>query len=107
MQFNNTKLAYEYLKKSIAVFVGAMLFLGVILSNLYVAEELVHDCTGEECPICQTIAECEAFVSRISTGLIVIAAAFAIGLILCKEIRIFCKEVLFETPISNKVRLNN
>lgn len=107
MQDKNTSWVFEYLRKSVAVIVGAMLFLGVFLSNLYVAEEFVHDCIGEECPICETIDECEAFVNRISTGLILVAVALLAVVSVLKTIEIATEEVFFETLVSEKVRLNN
>ncbi len=107
MRDNEAKKAYEYMRKSIAILVGAMLFLGVFFSDIFIAREYVHDCTGEECPICQTIAECEAFISRVSSFLVMIAAAFMVALCLCKAVDIFCEILLFETLISKKVRLNN
>ena len=107
MMNHNTETVYEYMRKSVAVFVGVMLFLGVLLSNLYIAEEFVHDCTGDECPICQTIAECEAFVHRISTGLIIIFAALFAVLFLLKIFEGVAEELPSVTPVSEKVRLNN
>ncbi|MBQ8030353.1 MAG: hypothetical protein IJ260_02265 [Butyrivibrio sp.] len=107
MQDHSTNAVYEYVRKGVAVIVGAMLFLGVLFSNLYVAEEFVHDCTGEECPICQTIAECEAFVNRISTGLIVFAVALLAVLSVLKTVENITEGALLVTLVSEKVRLNN
>ena len=107
MNGHNTEKVYEYLRKSIAVIAGAMLFLSVFLSNLYIAEEFVHDCCGEECPICSTIEECEAFISRVGTGLVVIAAALFAAICFVKSVKVFTQELTFVTPVSEKVRLNN
>ncbi len=98
---------YGHLRQSIAIIVGAMLFLGVLFSCLYITEEFVHDCTGDECPICRTIAECEAFVDRISTGLIVIISAFFAAFSLLKTVEIPALKLPMATPVSVKVRLNN
>lgn len=107
MQDHNAENVYGFIKKSIALIVGAMLFLSVFFSKLYIAEEFVHDCSGEECPICQTIAECEAFINKISTGLVMFVAAFLMVISLSKIVATVNEAVCLATPVAKKVRLNN
>ncbi len=107
MQEHSSEVAYEYMRKSIAVIIGAILLLGVIFSNIYIASEYVHDCTGEECPICHTISECEAFISRVSSCLAIFAVTILTIICLLGIVLVFGKEVLCKTPVSMKVRLNN
>ncbi len=106
--FNSkTDSKFAYVKNSIAAFIGVALLLGVLFSTFYVAHEYVHDCTGEDCPICQYIAECEAFVNHVSTGVVFICAAIVAVLAISDTVSMFTRDGLFTTLVEQKVRLNN
>ena len=97
----------RYMRSGIAAFIGAMLLIGMLFSHIYIANEYHHDCTGEECPICQCIAECEAFVNQISTGVILFIAIAAVIFAVSKTVQSFKGDFLSNTLVSFKVRLNN
>ncbi|AOZ97622.1 hypothetical protein [Butyrivibrio hungatei] len=97
----------NYMRSGIAAFVGAMLLIGMLFSHIYIANEYHHDCTGEECPICQCIAECEAFIEQISTGVILFIAIAAVIFAVSKTVQSFKGDFLSNTLVSFKVRLNN
>lgn len=97
----------DMIRGSVAALVAAMLLFGVLFSSTFIAEEFHHDCIGDECPICQTIAQCEAFLNRISTGpaLFVISVLTVAAVIL--STLTYASPVSDETLVSCKVRLNN
>ena len=83
-----------------------MLLLIALFPAFYVAAEADHACSGEDCPICACIRQCEntlrcvgekasACSAAIPAVLILLAAAFAAA------------AVSQDTLISGKVRLNN
>ncbi|MCR5558154.1 MAG: hypothetical protein K6F75_11430 [Butyrivibrio sp.] len=92
---------------SISVILCGVLLFGMLFSTFFVSKEFHHDCTGEDCPICEMVAICENFSHQLASGLIFLAAVI-IGL--------FCLYVAACTVISSKssfslvaykVRLNN
>lgn len=107
MRSGGESSSFEYLKKSIAAMLGVALILGVLFSAFYIANEYEHDCTGEDCPICQYIAECEAFVNQISTGIVFIFAAILLISFAVKAFENLSEAVSYDTLVSQKVRLNN
>lgn len=47
----------------------------LLFSILYIAAEANHDCTGEDCPICEQIAICQQQLEQLSGGIAVIVTA--------------------------------
>ena len=47
----------------------------LLFSILYIAVEADHDCTGEDCPICEQIAICQQQLEQLSGGIAVIVTA--------------------------------
>lgn len=105
MQSADKKL--NYMRSGIAAFVSAMLLIGMLFSRLYIVSEYYHDCTGEECPICQNIAECEAFLEQVSTGVILFCAMVAFIFVVSRSLQLSKGDFLSNTLVSFKVRLNN
>ena len=94
--------------KRLAAGIIAFLMLFIMLfSASFIAIEADHDCTGEECPICACIAQCENTLHQIGDGVAVQAAV--IVPVVFMLILAFLLETDFpkETLISRKVRLNN
>ena len=48
------------LSKYLSVFSVALILIITVISVFYIAEEIDHDCHGEECPICECIHICES-----------------------------------------------
>jgi NADH:ubiquinone oxidoreductase subunit K len=91
----------------IAVLMCAALYFSVLFSAFFIADEYHHDCVGEVCPICQCIAECEAFVNQISSGLIIVFIALLTLAIAADSYRMFVSLFSANTLVTQKVRLNN
>ncbi len=92
---------------SISVIMCGVLLFGMLFSAFFVSKEFNHNCTGEDCPICEMVAICENFSHQLVSGLIFFAAVI-MGL--------FCLYVAACTVINDngsftlvayKVRLNN
>ena len=93
--------------------VGALLLcIGLILvlsaSIAFIAHEADHDCCGEDCPICRTVA---INISLLRTlGLAVLAALFLFFLLSVRPVRSRRERYarfLSGTPVSWKIRLND
>ncbi len=94
-------------KRIAAGIMGIMMLVIVLFSAFYIAAEANHDCTGEDCPICACIQQCENILRRVSEGTAselsaVIPVFFILFFAAC-----FVAALPQETLITRKVRLNN
>lgn len=95
------------LRRSMAALICLWLVCGVVFSVFFVSNEYDHDCSGDECPICQIITVCENFVKNISGGLILAVAALAAVLVVAGACVKDSADIIADTLITQKVRLNN
>ena len=94
--------------KRIAAGIMAFLMLFIMLfSASFIAIEADHDCTGEDCPICACIAQCENTLHQIGDGAAVQAAVIVPVFFMLIPAFLFADDFTRETPVSRKVRLNN
>ena len=86
--------------------IGLILVLSV--STAFIAHEADHDCCGEDCPICRTIA---INISLLRTlGLAVLAALFLFFLLSARPVHCWQERyarILSGTLVSWKIRLND
>ena len=86
---------------------AVMMLIVVLFSSFYIAAHADHECTGEDCPICACIQQCENNIRGIGSGVATISAVIIPVFI---TLLIICYGVLslrWDTPVSTKVRLNN
>ena len=95
------------IKKLAIVFITIVYFLGMLSAHMYIIKEEHHDCSGENCTICQTIHEAKKTIE----GLNYISFAAIITLFLyfvfVKKILYVIKNVLSISPVDLKVKLRN
>ena len=84
-----------------------LLFFALLFSVHLVAAETDHDCTGEDCPICAVIHQCENTLRSLDPGFVF--QPFAAPLILFNLLAVSLPGAYFvqETPVSEKVRMDN
>lgn len=79
----------------------------MLLSAFFISSHVHHDCTGEDCPVCATIQQCEAilrgFGSSMPGGTILSVPVLLIIAIISLQ----SGSVTRNTPVSDKVRLND
>jgi hypothetical protein len=94
--------------KRLAAGIIAFLMLFIMLfSASFIAIEADHDCTGEECPICACIAQCENTLHQIGDGVAVQAAVIVPVVFMLILAFLLATDFPKETLVSRKVRLNN
>ena len=96
----------DILRKSVSVFAAVMLLLAVLFSAFFISEELHHDCTGEDCPICRTISLCETLLNRAFSGTAVMAVSFLAVITVMFDCLLPGIPDITDTLVSNKVRLD-
>ena len=93
--------------RGIKAALGVVLVLSFILTLFFIAFEAHHECEGEECPICICLDECVSTVKGFCNSLPILSAvlaAFPVA-VLCSFAA--AEGLVFNTPISIKVRMNN
>ncbi len=96
----------EYLKIAAGA-LGLFILAALLFSSFLITEELDHDCSGHDCPVCALIEQCKSALRQVSGGLTAPAAALVPAVFMIFT-AISCACHLPQlTPVSNKVRLNN
>ena len=84
---------------------GSILVLAV--SSAFLIHEADHDCCGEDCPICRTIA----MTGMLMRVLFVIASAWLLfslpAVLSARRASAGARFILSETPVSRKIRMND
>lgn len=93
--------------KVAAMIAGILLFITILFSAFFIAVESHHDCCGEDCPICYSIEQCINTLHNICDGIICITVvAFPILVLTFLRFPIIC-DLIENTLVSQKVRLDN
>ncbi len=100
-------ISSQHLKAVEAGIMAAMMLLVMFLSSFFIAEHADHDCTGEDCPICACIQQCENNIRGIGSGITATSAVIIPVLFVLHIISYFASSLQDATPVSAKVRLNN
>ncbi len=94
-------------KRFAAAVLAAAALLVVLSSCLFIVGHADHDCTGEDCPVCEQIAVCIQSLNTAAAA----AAAAALAVILPFRIREGRKAAALlcavDSPVSLKVKLSN
>ncbi len=85
-----------------------MLLLAVMLVSVYfMAEHADHDCSGEDCPICVCIHQCEGMLRSLGSGITGNRTLYILMIFVLVTVSIQRGSFEKNTPVSNKVRLND
>lgn len=86
----------------IVAVVSVMLF-----STVYLEEQVNHDCTGEDCPICAMMIQCSNNLKQIGGVVAVVVCVASFGCA-CESLQKYSVNLVsFHSLISQKVRLND
>ena len=95
-------------KRLIAWILCIGMILVLFVSSAYIAHAAAHDCTGEECEICESVAQTEAILqSFMLLGAILLAFFALISLAQAKHRSQGTCGYAVSTLVSWKVRMNN
>lgn len=104
----NEKEVCRMSKKRIMSWILIVFFVsGVLFSYGYIARNVEHDCTGQECPICMHLQQAAQFLSNIKTMsttpvFLAFLSVFTLGVVL-----VYIHEYCTDTLVSLKVELLN
>ena len=91
-----------------AAVLSAVVLLAMLFSVIFMIEEAHHDCVGEDCPVCASIAACVKTFDSLADGaakpkIPIALALFTAVAAITASTQIFSSETL----ISKKIRQNN
>ncbi|MGN0665513.1 MAG: hypothetical protein ACI4KF_03195 [Huintestinicola sp.] len=94
-------------KNAAGILMALSIVFAMIFSFSFIALESGHDCTGEDCPICEAVVHCEEAVQTLGTAetavFALFTAVYAIVIAVCRPIQASC----VQNPIKLKVKLSN
>ena len=93
-------------KRIAAGIMGIVMLVIVLLFSFYVAEEADHDCTGDDCPICACMQQCESVLHQVGDGTVQVSVAAPV-VFLFLFVLFSVRGIAQETLVSRKVRLND
>ncbi len=101
MKINDLKNKY------LSLFLSGIITLIMLVSALYMAEEAHHECTGEDCPICECLHLCEGIMyeTEAAEGLLIAAAVTVLIAFISRTGAGYI--LLYDTPVSEKVRMDS
>ncbi len=94
-------------KRIAAGIMGILMLFIMLFSAFYIAAETDHDCSGEDCPVCVCIQQCENTLRVIGDGISASSSVIIPFLLILLAAALIVTAVPSDTLISRKVRLNN
>lgn len=93
-------------KRIVAGIMGILMLVCMLFSAFYIAAEIDHDCTGDDCPICVCIQQCVKILDQVADGAVQVSVAIPVFFIFL-FVLFSVRSIVQETLVSKKVRLNN
>ena len=93
--------------KFLPLILSAVMFLLMAFSAFYIAEETVHECSGEECPVCECLQICEGILYETQGARLIIISALIAYALICRIGMNGSMVFSFDTLVSEKVRMDN
>ena len=88
-----------------AILLSVIVFLAMLCSSFYIAEEANHDCIGENCPICDQIRVCQNSLKTLSLAVSAVMSGIVLTYLLCRCRSARSNPALIYTLVSLKVKL--
>ena len=93
--------------KNTAVILSILMLSVMLLSAFYVTSEANHECSGENCPICAHIDQCESMLRSVGEGAAVLGLLAFLAVISSDASPVSCGVAALSTSITSKVRMND
>ena len=103
----NTNVFRTQKQKKLGLIICISFLFVSIFSLFYIAREEIHDCSGEDCPICACIHQAEQNLKNLGTGVVISSSLdlfFQTDSIRIPFVLVF---VPCTTLVAQKVRLND
>ena len=95
-------------KRSAAALLCVLLLFAAFVSFLYVVEEFHHDCSGEDCYVCASVAQCADVLRQIGCALALLSIVWlAVATAVRAQVLLRRSIFVIPSPVVRKIRLNN
>ena len=94
-------------KRALAAAIAVLLVCFILFACFFVLAESDHDCSGEDCPICQVIAVVEEIIKKIASLISVAAIIAAILTVAAGSCCATEQIVRMPTPVLRKDKLSD
>ena len=92
--------------KTAALVTALFLLACVLCSAVCIGLEAGHDCSGDDCPVCAILEECESNLRRLVVTVLAAVAVFFAFVLCSRALPVVSGDRVGSTPVSTKVRLN-
>jgi len=95
-------------KKQIASFILCSFFvISTFISLFYIVKEDIHQCSGNDCPICACIKQAEQTLNNLKTGTMILILSIPVTAFLSIMLSDGYRYILTTSLVSQKIRLND
>ena len=95
------------MNRTLAGIMAVMILLVMMFSAIFIVSHTDHDCTGEDCPVCACLQQCENILHGTGDGSWFTASGIIPVVLITGFILVSYSIVISDTPVSAKVRMNN
>ncbi len=95
------------MNRTLTGIMAAMILLVMMFSAIFIVSHTDHDCTGEDCPVCACLQQCENILHGAGDGSRVTVSGIIPIVLITGFILVSYGIVISDTPVSAKVRMNN
>lgn len=95
------------MRKVISVFAAVLIVTTMFFSILFVSSNADHDCTGENCPICEQMQVAENILTKLSLAIISTVIAIYLCVQAQEVVAEFSDVITYLSPIRLKVKMLN
>ena len=101
------ELQYYKQQKRKSFAMALMLIFCIMFSVCFIAAEAGHECSGEDCPVCASLLQCEELVQKTGTWFVSFAAFTLLFLHQIIPLIETTIQLPVKTPVTLKIQLNN
>lgn len=102
------KLGNRTYQKVIAFMISAVLFCLITAASVFIVLHAGHDCTGEDCPVCDGIRQAESVFRMTGDGDAgTVTGVVTVCPVVVSTVLLFLPLILLPTLVQQKVQLNN
>lgn len=94
-------------KQLFSMIVVAIIVMSMLFSVAFLSCNIHHDCSGEDCPICEMLQMAENVLNKLSLAVATIAIALCLCVLAQKSMAVYSLAITFDTPVKQKVKMLN
>ncbi|MCR4961700.1 MAG: hypothetical protein K6A74_09615 [Lachnospiraceae bacterium] len=94
-------------RRILAVILGIFIMFALFGSSFFIATEVHHHCCEEDCPVCDSIKQCQNTLKTLADGTLACIVFVAVFYSAVSTITVYTADFAHKTPVSFKVRMND